>query len=71
MVVAPTCPGIDRRLAVNLSLFMGLVPIVLWVPPVLGPETAKISTLALASGAVAAAGSCEQMAKPRSDDEDP
>jgi hypothetical protein len=36
VVLAPTCRAIDRRLAANLSLFMGLVHLILPRRPLLG-----------------------------------
>jgi hypothetical protein len=54
VVLAPTATRLDRRLTINVALVAGWAPAALLLPPVLGPRTAAVVTLALASGAVAA-----------------
>lgn len=55
VVGAPTSSRLDRRLALNLALVAGWAPAVVLLPPVLGPRTAAVLTIAAASGLVAAA----------------
>ena len=54
VMFAPTSARLDRRLALNLALAVGWAPAALLLPPVLGPRTAAVAILALASGAAAA-----------------
>ncbi|NHA69162.1 hypothetical protein [Phycicoccus flavus] len=53
VVLGPTSDRLDRRLAVNLALVLGLLPVTLWLPPLLGARTAAVAALALGTAAVA------------------
>jgi hypothetical protein len=55
LVFAPSATRIDRRVALNLSVVLGVAPLVLFVPPALGARSASAVLLALATGAAAAA----------------
>lgn len=55
VVLAPTASRLDRRLAVNLSLAFGLLPITTAVPTVIGPRTGLVAALSTAIGAAVAA----------------
>lgn len=55
LVLAPTAARLDRRITLNIALAVGWAPVALLVPPALGPRTAAVTALALASGGVAGA----------------
>lgn len=50
VIFAPTSPRLDRRVALNLALVFGLSPVFVWVPSFLGPRTAAIAALGMATG---------------------
>jgi hypothetical protein len=54
VLFGPTAQRLDRRIAFNLSLLLGLTPVALWVPQVLGTRTAAITVLAIGTGATVA-----------------
>jgi len=50
ILLGPSDPRLDRRLAVNLALAFGLIPVALWVPALLGSQTAGVTVVAIATG---------------------
>ncbi len=55
LLLAPSARGIDRRLVVNLSLALGLAPLLLWLPTWAGHNAAWVYGVAIGVGATTGA----------------